>query len=58
VSHVHTCLSVEGGTYHRWFGRWWPNGVHFWIGPFGLHLFWPEVWKSRPDFCRHWRELV
>jgi hypothetical protein len=32
------------------------RGLHVWLGPFGLHLFWWDVWKSRPDFCRNWRE--
>lgn len=32
------------------------SDVHLWIGPAGLHLFWPDVWKSRPDWCRAWRE--
>ncbi|MGH2945293.1 MAG: hypothetical protein ACRDPC_03345 [Solirubrobacteraceae bacterium] len=29
---------------------------HIWIGPAGLHLFWPDVQKSRPAWCRQGRE--
>jgi hypothetical protein len=32
------------------------HGVHVWIGPAGLHLYWPDVWASRLDWCRTWRE--
>lgn len=32
------------------------RGVNVWVGPFGLHLFWPDVWKSRLGFCRPWRQ--
>jgi hypothetical protein len=49
-------VSLEGGSYHRWFGRWLPSGVHVWIGPVGAHLFWPNVLKSRPDYCKNWRQ--
>lgn len=44
-------FSVEGGSYRRLFGRWWPDGIHVWAGPIGLHLFWPDLWKSRLDYC-------
>ena len=32
-----------------------PGGLHIWVGGWGLHLFWPDVWKSRPDRCRNWQ---
>lgn len=34
------------------------DSFHFWIGPFGVHVCWPDLWKSRPDYCRRWREPV
>ena len=51
-------FSVEGGRYcySRYFGRWWVlSALHVWVGPFGVHIFWPDFWKSRPDFCADWR---
>ncbi|MBK5233895.1 MAG: hypothetical protein JJE13_13060 [Thermoleophilia bacterium] len=27
--------------------------VHIWLGPLGAHIFWPDFWKSRPDWL--WR---
>jgi len=32
------------------------RSLHVWLGPSGLHLFWPDVWKSRADWCSKWRE--
>lgn len=32
------------------------SSLHFWAGPCGVHLFWFDVWKSRLDWCNHWRE--
>lgn len=29
---------------------------HIWIGPAGIHVFWPDLHKSRPGWCRLWRE--
>jgi hypothetical protein len=29
---------------------------HIWIGPVGLHVFWPDVRSSRPGWCRSWRD--
>jgi hypothetical protein len=29
---------------------------HFWVGPAGLHVFWPDLYTSRPGWCRRWRE--
>lgn len=52
-------ISIEGGRYHLWFNRWWLlSGLHIWIGPVGIHLFWPDFWKSRPDYCSDWRSEV
>ncbi len=28
-----------------------------WVGPAGLHLFWP-LWRSRLDWCANWREPI
>ena len=33
-----------------------PQALHIWLGAVGAHFFWPDVWKSRPDYCRRWRE--
>jgi hypothetical protein len=32
------------------------DALHVWVGPAGVHLFWPDVWKSRPDWCSTWVE--
>ena len=29
---------------------------HLWLGPAGLHVFWPDLRRSRPDWCARWRE--
>lgn len=29
---------------------------HLWAGPFGLHLFWPDIWKSRFDYEPKWNK--
>ena len=34
--------------------RW----MDLWAGPVGLHVFLPDVWNSRPDFCSTWREPI
>lgn len=31
------------------------GSLHVWVGPVGVHLFWPRIWKSRPDYCGEWR---
>lgn len=33
-----------------------PGGVHVWVGPLGVHVYWPDVWKSRPDYEPRWRK--
>ncbi len=35
--------------------EWHEDDLHIWVGPVGLHLFWPDLWKSRPDWCADWR---
>lgn len=34
------------------------RSLHVWVGPAGIHLFWPAIWKSRPDWCSNWREPI
>lgn len=49
-------FSVEGGSYAKRCGVWWPSGMHLWIGPHGLHLFWFKGWRhSSLDRCPNWR---
>ncbi len=24
--------------------------IHIWLGPLGAHIFWPDIWHSRPDW--------
>lgn len=34
-------LYVEAGSlYHLIRGRWIPDGLHVWLGRYGVHLFW------------------
>jgi hypothetical protein len=54
----------EDSTNTLFFGLVFLNGLldiskgdgsyHIWVGPAGLHLFWP-LWQSRPGWCRQWR---
>lgn len=32
------------------------RALHVWVGPLGAHLFWPDVWRARPGWCRRWRD--
>lgn len=34
-------LSIEGASmFHLIRGRWVPDGLHIWLGRYGVHLFW------------------
>lgn len=58
VLEVNGLLSIEANSQHLWFGRWWlPGSLHVWIGPLGLHLFFPGLRCSQFDYCRTWHEL-
>jgi hypothetical protein len=30
--------------------------LHLWAGPLGVHLFWPDFWHSRIDWCWGWKK--
>lgn len=32
------------------------GALHFWIGPAGVHIYWPDIWKSRLDYEKKWKE--
>lgn len=48
-------LYIESGGESFRRGKWRRNDLHIWVGPLGLHLFWPDLYKSRPDLQRDWR---
>ena len=34
-------LDLEaGGLWHRRLGLWIPDGLHIWLGRYGVHMFW------------------
>jgi hypothetical protein len=34
-------LDIEvGGLWHRRLGLWLPDGLHIWLGRYGVHIFW------------------
>jgi hypothetical protein len=43
------------GAHHRLYVSTDHRALHVWLGSLGVHLFWPDFWKSRPDFTRRWR---
>jgi hypothetical protein len=47
-------LHVEaGGLLHRRFGRWIPDGLHIWLGSYGVHVYWARSrWGRRIEFAR------
>jgi hypothetical protein len=46
----HRILYVDGSRLGR--------NLDVWVGPFGLHIYWFDVWKSRLDWCANWRKPV
>lgn len=32
-----------------------PRSLHVWFGPAGVHIYWPDVWRSRGAWCARWR---
>lgn len=38
------------------FDRFPDNSLHLWLGPLGFHLFLPDFWHSRFDWCAGWDE--